>query len=174
MIVAGNRKAVSYGYTLVELLLYVVVVSSLLGAVSFFFSVAVDARIKAETITEVDDQGNALMDDMTRTIRNASSVNSPAAGSNASSVSLVVPTPLLSPTVYSLVGTTLKVTEGAAAAVSLTNSNVDVSGLNFNNLTRSGTPGIIQINFTVSRVNPGNRNVFEYQKTFTSSAELKW
>lgn len=78
----------------------------------------------------------------------------------------------MSPTVFSLNGTTFQVKEGAAAAVALTSSDVQVSNLNFKNLTRSGTTGIVQVSFTLSRVNLGNQNVFNYQKTFISSAEV--
>lgn len=161
------------GYTLIELLLYVVIVGMLLTSVVGFMGTATDARVKNQAIAEVDDQGIAVMDYITQTIRNATSISAPAAGGvAASSLTLVVPTASLSPTVFSLSGTTLQVKEGTAAAIALTSSDVQVSNLSFKNLTRSGTIGIIQVSFTLSRVNLGNQNVFNYQKTFTSSAEV--
>lgn len=162
-----------HGYTLIELLLYVVIVGMLLTSVVGFMGTVTDARVKNQTIAEVDDQGAAVMAYITQTIRNATSISAPAAGGvAASSLTLVVPTASLSPTVFSLNGTTFQVKEGAAAAVAFTNTNVQVSNLSFKNLTRSGTSGIVQVSFTLSRVDPGNQNVFNYQKTFTSSAEV--
>lgn len=162
------------GYTLIELLLYAVIVSMVLSSVTYFFGAAVDARVKAQSILEVNDQGTAVMDYMLRTIRNATSITAPAAAASASSLTLVVPTGSLSPTVFNLSGTTLQVTEGAAAAVALTSADVQISSLTFTNLTRSGTGGIVQVSFTMGRTNPNSRNEYDYQRTFTSSAEVGW
>ncbi len=323
-------KQHQHGYTLIELLLYVAIIGTLLTTVTYFFGTVVDARVKNQTIIEVNDQGAALMDYLTQTVRNATSITAPATGLSASSLTLVVPTGSLSPTVvsgsgatlgyatdgtatdtndsnsiqatkfvasttgtvstlYGRVGTvgaspnnkaqmaiysgaaspttllassasttlvanswnafpitsvnitsgqtywlayntngiaaadnnlrnhtgttgqstwiaqtfgtwpnswtgspenleysmyasvdtastpgTVQVKEGAGALVPLTNNDVQVSGLLFKNLSRASTPGSIQISFTLSRVNPNNKNEYEYQKTFTSSAEVGW
>lgn len=145
----------------------------LMGVVSFF-GVALEVRVKSQSIAEVDQQGAFIMDAITQTIRNASSVTAPAAAGNGATLTLVVPTGSLSPTVFGLSGSTLQVTEGAAAAVALSSNDVQISGLSFKNLTRSGTPGVIQVGFTVARVNTTGRNTYDYQKTFTSSAEVAW
>ena len=162
------------GYTLIELLLYVVIISTLLTTVTFFFGMTIEARVKNQTIAEVNDQGVATMDYITQTIRNASSITTPATGGSGNSLTLVVPTGSLSPTIFNLNGTTLQVKEGTAAAIPLTNNDVQVTGLTFKNLTRSGTPGNVQVSFTLSHVNPSGRNEYDYQKTFTSSAEVAW
>lgn len=162
------------GYTLIELLLYVVILGSLLGSVTYFFGMTTEARVKNQSITEVEDQGAATMDYITQTIRNATSITTPVAAGSGNSLTIVVPTGSLSPTIFSLSGTALQVKEGAAAAISLTSSDVQVSGLTFKNLTRSGTSGIVQVSFTLTRANPGGRSEYEYQKVFTSSAEIAW
>jgi prepilin-type N-terminal cleavage/methylation domain-containing protein len=318
------------GYTLIELLLYVAIIGTLLTTVVYFFGTVIDARVKNQTILEVNDQGAALMDYLTQTIRGATSITTPATGLAAPSLTLVVPTGSLSPTIFSLSGTTLgyatdgtatdtndsnalqgtkfvagatgtvstlyglvatiaaspnnkaqmaiysgtsspttllassasttlvagswnaftitpvnitsgqtywlvyntnglaaadnnlrnhtgtasqsmslvqtfgtwpsswtgtaenleysmyapidattvpgtlQVKEGAGALTPLSNNDVQVSGLLFKNLSRASTPGLIQISFTLSRTNPNNKNEYEYQKTFTSSAEVKW
>jgi Tfp pilus assembly protein PilW len=161
------------GYTLIELLLYSAVISSLLLALTAFFALTSDSRIKNQTINQVDQQGSYVMDNITQTIRNASSITSPAAAASASSLTLVVPTASLSPTVFGLSSGTLQVTEGTSSAVSLTNSNVTLSNLTFTNLTRSGTKGIMRVSFTLTRVNNLNHNEYDYQKTFVSSAEVQ-
>jgi len=167
-------RAAEKGYTLLELLLYIAIIGVLLTAVTTFFGVTADARVKNQTVAEVNDQATSIMDYMTQTIRNATSITSPAAAASGVSLTLVVPTGSLSPTVFSLSGTTLQVKEGAAAAVPLTSNDVQISSLTFMNLTRSGTSGTVQISFTINRVNPGSHNEFDYQKTFTASAEIGW
>jgi len=322
------------GYTLLELLLYIAMLGILLIPLSFFFIANVTARVKNQSIIEVNEQGQAVMDYMTQTIRNATSITTPTAASNSPSLTLVVPTGSLSPTVfdisgsiigyngagtntdgsdsnamqatkftasatgtiktlYALVGAVVaaspnnlgqmaiyngtssaptsliasspsstllpnswiafnlsspvsvtsgqiywlvyntngiastdnniqyhagttgqsndtpsvtfgnwpawtvnngspdefcmyapimvsgtpsnaRVKEGAGSAVALSNNNVDVNGINFKNLTRAGTNGLVQITFTVSRINPNNRNEYDYSKTFTTTAEIGW
>jgi Tfp pilus assembly protein PilW len=322
------------GYTLIELLLYVSIVGVLLISVSYFFAMIVDARVKNQSITEVNDQGMAAMDYITQVIHNATSITSPAAGGSGSTLTLVVPTGSLSPTTFDLSGSgsgtlgfnadggttdggdagsinatkfvapasgtistlyaflgspvggspnnlgqmaiysgtsspttllassssaaltasswnafsissvnvtsgqtywlaynangsntsnnnlryhtgtagqsmfitqtfgswpnswsgsaqnfefsmyapittsgtnpALEVTEGAASPIPLTNSKVKITSLSFKNLTRSGTPGIVQVTFTIGRVNANNRNEYDYTKTFTTSAEVGW
>lgn len=322
-------KANQNGYTLIELLLYISIVSSLLISVSLFFATTADSRIKNQSISEVNKQGELAMDIITQTIRNADSITSPIASASGTSLTLVVPTGSLSPTIFNTgdtilgynsdggstdggdsnyinatkfvasasgtvsalnarVGPTvaaspnnmaqmaiysglpspstllassastaltasswnsfsispvnvtsgqtywlaynangltaadnnlryhtgtsaqsmymshafgtwpgswtginqdfefsmyasivasgssaLQIKEGTGSVVPLTNNKVQVSGLTFKNLTRSGTPGIVQISFTISRVNLGGRNEYDYQKTFTASAALR-
>jgi type II secretory pathway pseudopilin PulG len=325
-------KKTESGYTLIELLLYVVIVAGLLTTITAFFGTITSARVKNQTIAEVNDQGTAVMDYMTRTIRNATSVTSPAVGASGSSLTLVVPTAGLSPTIFDTdaattplgynvdggttdadnsnhmnatkfiastsgtvstlhayigptvaaspnnkgqmaiysgtsapttllasssdinltanawntfpissvavtssqtywlayntnglnsthnnlryhAGTTnqtiftvrtygtwpaswtgtgqnvefsmyasintggpsaLRVKEGAAAAIDLTGDDVQIDNLTFKNLSRSSTSNLIQISFTLSHVNSSGRNEYDYQKTFTASAELAW
>lgn len=320
------------GYTLIELLLYVAIVGSLLTSITFFFGMIAEARVKNQTVSEVDEQGTAVMDYVTQTIRNATSITAPTVGLTGSSLTLAVPTGGLSPTIFSLSGTAtlgysvdgtstdssdsnfmnaskfvasssgtvstlyglvgptvaaspnnqaqmalysgastpttllassasvtiaanswnafaiapvsitsgqtywlayntngigaadnnlrthpgttgqtmfasrtfgtwpaswsgatentefstyalidtggapgaVQVKEGAGALVPLTSNDVQVTNLTFRNLTRAGTGGIVQVSFTVSRVNPNNRNEYDYQKTFTGSAEVGW
>ncbi|HSW98306.1 MAG TPA: prepilin-type N-terminal cleavage/methylation domain-containing protein [Candidatus Saccharimonadales bacterium] len=317
------------GYTLIELLLYVVLVGMVLTTVTIFFGIVVDARIKNQTIGEIDDQGQMIMDTITQTIRNATSITTPASGASSPSLTLVVPTGSLSPTVFDVSGTTMglnidggtsdtsdsntihatkivagatgtisslsayiatvaaspnnlgqmaiysgttpttllassssvaltpntwnnftitpvsvtsgqtywiayngnglastdndlrqragsagqsgtvaqafgtwpaswtagslsleysvyamidaagtpgasRIKEGAGAAVALSSNDLQVSGLSFQNLTRTGTSGMVRVSFTLTRLNPSNRNEYDYQKTFVSSAEVGW
>jgi len=168
------KLAAEKGYTLIELLLYMAIVGVLLTSVTTFFGMTADARFKNQTVAEVNDQGQAMMDYMTQTIRNATSITTPVAAASGASLTLVVPTGSLSPTVFSLSSSALQVKEGAAAAISLTNNDVQVNSISFTNLTRSGTSGVVQISFVLARVNVNSHNEFDYQKTFTDTAEIGW
>ncbi|HRJ06499.1 MAG TPA: prepilin-type N-terminal cleavage/methylation domain-containing protein [Candidatus Saccharibacteria bacterium] len=170
----NELRTTQSGYTLIELLMYVVIISALLTSITYFFGITIEARAKNQTIAEVNDQGAAAMDYITQTIRNGTSITAPTTGASANSLTLVVPTGSLSPTIFNLSGTTLQVKEGSANPVAITSSDVRVTSLAFTNLTRSGTPGIVRVSFTLSHTNPSNRNEYDYQKTFTSSAEVSW
>ncbi len=162
------------GYTLIDLLMYIAIVGSLLIAVTMFAALSTESRVKNQSVSEVNSQGSAAMDYMTQAVRNADTISAPVAGATASSLTVTVPTSSLSPTIFDLSGGALRVKEGTAAAIALTNSKVQISALNFKNLTRPSTPGIVQISFVVSRTNPNGKNEYDYQKTFTSSIALRW
>ena len=157
------------GYTLIELLLYIAMVGVLLAAVTAFFGVTTDARIKNQSMTEVNEQGLFALDMIAQTVRNGTSISSPAAGASESQLTLTVPTGALSPTVFDVSGGVLRMKEGAGSAVALTNSKVQVVSLAVANLTRSGTGGIVQISLTLSRINTAGVNQYDYTETFTTS-----
>lgn len=161
------------GYTLIELLLYISLAGILLVSLTMFFGMSVDARIKTQSVTEVNQQGALAMDYIQQTVRNATSISAPAAAASGSSLTVVVPTGSLSPTIFNLSGSILQVKEGSAAAISLTNDDVQVTNLTFTNLTRSGTDGVVRISFTVSRTNPGGRNEYDFSKTFTTTVAIR-
>ncbi|MFA6588623.1 MAG: prepilin-type N-terminal cleavage/methylation domain-containing protein [Patescibacteria group bacterium] len=164
------------GFTLIELLLYISMISVVVFIISSFMFLILQARIKNQTIAEVEQQGSQVMQIITQTIRNATGITAPSAiGIEATGATLTVPTPANSPTIFSRDNSTQQIImkEGSAAAVALTNTRVTVNGLTFLNNSRSSTSRILQVSITLSAVNPNNRNEYEYSKTFISSAQLR-
>lgn len=163
-----------HGFTLIELLLYVALVALLLGGLMGFIGLVGASQVKNKTISEVTEQGIFAMDNITKTIRTADSVTQPAPGASSATLTLVVPVGASSPTIYSLNGSTLQVTEGASAAVALTSSKVRVTNLTFKNLTQAGSQPIIQVSYTIDNSSTAGLQEYSFQKTFTSSAEVGW
>jgi hypothetical protein len=169
----GQTSTSQDGYTLIELMLYVGIVGFLLGAAVAFFGVVGDARVKNQSVGELNDQGTFVMDYLTYALRNGTSITSPAVGGSSSQLTVVVPTGIQSPTVFSVVNGVLQMKEGAAPAVALTNSKVQVINFTVKNLTRSGTPGLAQVSVTLGRVNPTGRNEYSFERTFITSAGVR-
>jgi len=167
------KRETQRGFTLIELLLYIALTSFLLVAISGFLGVMLEARIKNQTIAEVEQQGLAAMHTMLQSIRNAEAITSPSQGASASSLTLDVVTSGDDPTTFDLSSGVLRIQEGIGSAVSLTNSRVTASAVTFTNLSRADTPGVVRVQFTLTLVNNSNRNEYEYSKTFISSAALK-
>lgn len=161
------------GYTLIELLLYIAMVGVLLAAITAFFGITTDARIKNQSMMEVNEQGAFALDIITQTVRNGTSISSPTAGANGAQLTLVVPTSSLSPTVFDVASGVLRIKEGNGSVVALTNSKVQATSLTVTNLTRSGTNGIVQISLTLSRINTSGANQYDYTKTFTTSVGVR-
>ncbi|HUQ30263.1 MAG TPA: hypothetical protein VM103_01960 [Candidatus Paceibacterota bacterium] len=164
---------ITSGFTLVELLLYVSIASFLLIAVSVFLSTLLSARVKNETVMEVEQQGSFVMDVMTQTIRNATAISTPATSTAAVSLSLRTGVASTTPTVFDLATSTLRVTEGVGSSVAFTSADIVASDLLFSNLSGSSTPGTIRIQFTLTAINSSGRNEYDYRRTFYGSATLR-
>jgi prepilin-type N-terminal cleavage/methylation domain-containing protein len=161
------------GFTLLELLLAIGLVALLLSALVALFHVVLGARAKNQAISEVEQQGAFAAALIAQTLRNAESVTSPALGASAASLTLDVTDASDDPTVIDLSDGALRVTEGAAAAVSLTSYRVIASDLEFRNLSASGTPGTVRLRFTLTHLDPEGQNEYAYAKTFYGTANLR-
>lgn len=161
------------GFTLVELLLYVTIISAIIFTVIFFLQITLSTRVKNQTISEVEEQGSMVMQLLTQSARNALVINTPAAGGSGSILSLNTTLPATTPTVFDLSAGVIRITEGAGTAVALTNSRVNATNLTFQNLTGTATKGNVRIQFTLNYINQSGRNEYDYSKTFTGDATLR-
>lgn len=164
-----NKK----GFTILELLLYVGILSAVMFSIAFFIQMMMSARLKSQTIAEVEQQGQQVMQQITQVIRNANSITAPAAGTNGASLTVDVYDAGKDPTIIDVASNVLRIKEGAGSAVPLTSSRVNVSGSSFQNLSRASTPGTVRIQFTITHVNTSQKNEFEYSKTFYGSANIR-
>ena len=162
------------GFTLVEVLLYLAILSIVVLAFSSFLFLSYTSRIRASVISEVEQQGDQTMTLITQNIRNAANVSSPLSGSTSNSLTLTQYTAGVSPTVFDQLGNTMRITEGAGSAINITSNRVNVTNFSFQNLSRPSTPGNIQIKFTLTYASSSNRNEYSYSKTFISTASLRW
>lgn len=162
------------GFSLIELLLYMTLASVILLVVSVFSFSLIQARIKNQTVAEVEQQGIQVMQTFTQTIRNAEGITVPGQGGSGNTLTLDVVTAGDDPTTFSDVSGVIQMTEGTNPTVDLTSSRVIASNLTFENLSRDNTPGTVRISFTLTHINDGGRNEYDYEKTFTGSASLRY
>lgn len=161
------------GFTLIELLLYVSIVGAMVLSVSAFLPLFMQARVKNQTISEVEQQGIQVMQIVTQTVRNATVINSPTQGLSTTSLSVNVVDSAKSPTVFDQSGGVIRIKEGSGSQVSLTNSRVVASNITIKNLSRTGTHGAVQISFTLTHINPEGRQEYNFSKTFYETATLR-
>lgn len=169
----GTIKGNHSGFTLIELLLYVSIASIIVFTTASLLLFTLQSRVKNQTIAEVEQQGAQVMQLITQTIRNGTVINSPTIGNSGASLSVTVVTAANSPTVFDLSSGRIRITEGTGAATNLTSSKVTVTNLNFQNLSKTGTPNTIRVSFTISFINSSGRNEYDFTKTFYGSANLR-
>jgi Tfp pilus assembly protein PilW len=170
------------GFTLVELLLYLAITSIMIVVISAFIQAMYEARVKSQTISEVEHQGQLVMNTIGQSLRNATGVTTPAANgttgtacptaTTANALVLTVRTAANSPTTFDLSSGVLRMKEGAAAAVNLTNSKVAVCGLIVDDLTVSGQARSVQVKFTITDSSTSLKNEYTYSKDFEIAGTL--
>ena len=165
-----NRK----GFTLVETLLYVSIVSIMLLVMSAFLFLILQSRTKYQTISEVDQEGIQVVQIITQTIRNSKKINVPAVGASGATLSVDMLDAGKTPTVFNSAGTNMQIKEGTGVITPLTASKITVSGLSFSNVSMVNTPGVVKFQFTLTYVNLSGRNEYDYSKTFYGTASLRF
>jgi len=170
----NNSKSNQAGFSLVELLLYIALSSTILLILSTTIFSLLQARIKGQAIAEVEQQGVQIMQLLKKSLRQASSITSPTVGTSGSSLNLIMPTPAVSPTIISLSGNTMTMTEGANPVLNLSSNRLVVSNLMFGNWAKASTPGLMRISFTLSYVNNENRQEYNYSQTFVGSVAKRY
>ncbi len=167
-----NLKARS-GFTFIEILLYVVIVSVIFGAIVAFIDVALRSRVRHEVVGEVERGGNAAMSVIAQAIRNARSVTSPAASSTATSLTIVMPDANISPTVFDLFDGAIRMSMRGLSTTTITSSRLTASSISFTNLSRTGTPGSIRFQFVLDYANPDGIPEYTFSDHFIGGASLR-
>lgn len=168
-----KNKKVKTGYTLLEVLLYTAVSAVLLFSISTLTFSLVQSRDRTQVLTEVDETGMQIINQIAQTIRNSNSITSPTSGTNATSLTIVVDDSLKSPTIYDLSSSYIRVKEGTATTVNLNSNRILISNLNFYNYSRNSTKGSIRFQFRATYNNTSGRTVYNYYRDFTATATLK-
>lgn len=161
------------GLTLIETLVYVAIFSMFVVTMASFSDQINSARLRNQTILEINYQGSRIVQDINSTIRNAVSINDPVITNSGTSLSIETVNPLNNPTVFTVATGTLYMQEGTNDLVALTNNRVEVSNLIFSNMSRVSTPGTIRIRFTLKNSDMYIKPEEQYTKDFYGSASIR-
>lgn len=164
-----NKK----GFTLIELILYIAIVGIISLVLIVFLGDLLESRIKNQTIMEVEQQGELIMQRVLQAGRNANFITSPATSTSGGGLTLVMVSSTLNPTIFALSGGAITLKEDGLNTYDLNNNKVLVSNLVFSNLSRVGTRGNFRVSFTVSASSTPGRYEYEYSKNFIGSASLR-
>jgi len=148
-----KKGSVSGGFTLIELILYISLSATILLAISLFFILLLQVRIKSQVIATVNQEGERAMSIITQAIRNAVSINNPdESGEETETLSLNTNVSEKNPTTFYLSNGIIMMKEGDSGAVPITSDLVVVSNLKFRNLSGSSAPANIDITFTINHI----------------------
>jgi type II secretory pathway pseudopilin PulG len=160
-----------WGFTFVELILYLAIVSIVIGAIVPFAFNIIGGGVKSSTQQEVFSSGRYISERIKYEIRNASAITTVT----PTSITLASTTPGSNPTVIDLNSGNIRIQQAGGKATNLNSANTTVSSLNFVNLTSSDSKTKhIQFSFTIN-ANFGTSVRQEYQETMTveGAAEVR-
>lgn len=161
------------GFTLIELMLYIAISSIIILGVSATASILFSSRIKTQSVLEVEQQGQLVMEIMGQTIRNADDIVYPSLSTASSSLSVSFTAGTSTPTLFYISGGILKIKKSTNTESDLTNDRVVVSNLKVHNLSRTATPGILSISFNIKYNNLSSLNEYDYNRDFVISVALR-
>lgn len=160
------------GFTLIELILYVAIVTLLLSALVPFAWNIIEGGAKSATQQEVFSNARYISERIKYEIRNATGINSVS----STQISLITDNAATNPTVISSSSGMLTLKQGSGSPVALNSPNASVSAFTFTNYT-SGDSATkhIQFVFTMKANYPGatNRQEFNETTTIEGSAEIR-
>ncbi len=167
-----KKPKVCQGFTLIEFIVYIAIVVVILVVSLQFGWEIIFGNIKAQAQREVQQNLRVAMEKMARIIEEASSINSPAPGNSAGSLSLEIADLNRNPTVFEVVNGKLYLRTGVEEPYELTNNRVKVSNLQFTNLSYPDNPGVIQVKLKIEHINSEQRNEYAVSLNSQSTVSL--
>lgn len=172
----GTKYRNLNGFTFIEVILYVAIVSFFVGGVVIFAWDMIFGSIKAEVQREVISNLRLASKKIQYEVRNSTDVivNSPT------SITVSSATPARNPTLIDLHNGRLRFGYGNSGNCTysspcyLTSNKVEVTSLAFSDLSNSGSLSkIIRFEFNIRYLNPTGKIEWQYEENFASSAEIR-
>ena len=174
----NQRKSASIsGFTLIEMIIYVAIIGGVIASfVSYSLSIG-ESRNKSYVAQEVHANSRLALDVVTNSIRSANGINVGASTFDADPgiLSLSMANLTLNPTIIDLSADDgiLRITQGANAPIEITNPNVKVTNLIFENLTSTGGKASIGIDLTIDYANSAGDKGFEYHQDLHTAVTIR-
>ncbi len=175
-----RKKKVLAGFTLVETLLYIVLVGSILVTFSYFFASGLLSREKSLTGQTVEQNTRFALARLTQEIRDAKVLNAStsyglniaAATNTGKGLSLGTPDSTASATEFYVNGGVLEIRRGSAAAVALTSSDVQVQLFQLTNRS-SGTNRAVAIQLQLQALHPTSSVAYGASSSVQATVNLR-
>lgn len=149
---APNTKTKSGGFTLIELIIYMALLSIFLLTLTDIFISILDVQLESEATSAVEMDSRFLLARLSYDINRASAITTPSAiGETANSLTLVIGGINYT---YLVNGDSLELANNSGTS-SLNGSETAVSGLTFQKIANSsvsGTKETVKINFTATSI----------------------
>lgn len=161
------------GFTLLEFLIYLGLISLVLTMAGAVALNIMFRKAKLTAIKEVSQNARLVSGRVSAIARNAQSIISPAAGNNTSVLSLQMADTAKDPTVIDLSNGAVRIKEGLGNAVNLTSGQVEITNLDFSNISYFQTPGTVRMQIVIKFVNPSGRSEYDWSMPFFTTVNIR-
>jgi hypothetical protein len=170
-----RRHIKTRGTTIIEMLLYIAIVSGLLVGIGGIAFDMFETKNKGIAIAEVNYAASRLVGEFTRRVEASRLIVQPIPGSTSTALILTTTSSSTDPTVFALNGTDLLVTTGTGTPARLLPGVIRVRSAEFMNLT---PPGIgrhhtVRATFEIETGEEEGNNSYRFEKIFTVSATTR-
>lgn len=169
-------KGKERGFTFIELILYVAIVSVILTALIPFVWNIVEGGSKSSVQQEVSGNARYIGERIKYEIRNSYGINFPAAGASGTQLVLCenISNCSSNPTTITFLGSNITIQDKGAGTVQLNSNDVVISGLTFtNNTSADNKTKNASFSFTVSQANASARQDFKWSIGVQGSGEVR-
>ncbi len=135
-----------FGFTLVELLLYMGLLVVFISGLTTLFLTSLETQIETRAVTVVVQEGQYILQRLLYDVHRADAITSPDVGSSSNSLSLSIGGVNYT---YQLQGTTLQLTDSGGTEV-LHRADLTVSDLSFTRVSDGSTFDTLRISFEAS------------------------
>ena len=162
------------GFSLLELLLYITVVSVVLLVSVVLTLDLLRTRLKAIALETVNQNERLALERVTTALRNANQISASGSVFDVPNgrLSLAMPNVAQDPTVIDVDSGVLRISEGGGAAVPLTSSTVEVTNFTLTRLNQASAEGV-RIQLTLRRTNPQQVTELKAQQTYVTAAIIR-
>ena len=159
-------------FTLIEILLYVGLVSIFSVVIVAFFVVISETNSKYTVAEEVESDGLSILETFDSYLSNGNTLTGLTFGTNSNTITFTSSVASVDPVTFQLSSGNLQIREGAGGNfINLNSNRVSVSNLIFSNFTPNGSlRPIIKYQFTLTSLNTQN---ISYSKTYYGSITFK-
>jgi prepilin-type N-terminal cleavage/methylation domain-containing protein len=161
------------GFTLVEFLLYIAIVSVVLTVAGSTILNILFGKAKLSALHEVGQNARSSLGRMTNAVAGSSGTVSPLPQATSSALALSVSDVSKNPTVFSVSGGVLYIQEGAASSSRLTDPEVFVDSLEFGNVSFVNAPSAIKIRMKIRTANSGGRPENNFEQVFYATSNTR-
>ena len=160
------------GFTLIEFLIYSVIVAFLIGSLVLSGINILQGRARASVMEDVNYNGRIAIDRITSHIRASEGINSPSIGGSSDYLSLQFSGRTV---IFDLdEDNILQIKVGLEDAIPLISEKTEVVNLDFINTSQStSTPAVIKIEMTLKYRNLSGRQEYDFQRKFQTTETAK-
>ncbi len=161
-----NKFSTRLGFTTIELLLYMGILTILISVLASIFGAIIDSKLESEATSSVDQDGRYILARLSRDMQSATSIASPAAGLQGSALQISVNS--IAQTYAVNISNDLQITKSGQSD-NLNSVDTSVSNLTFKRIGNGDVDDTIQMQFTLTskiQRRAGTSEVKSFKTTF--------